>query len=363
MKTSPLPSCPSAKWFLGLVLVSSFALAAALADQTGTQPGCDNADENCTCHDCPESPNPVDIARSNVMRDVRDLEVFGGVGEHQLHWTRHGLSRSSGGSAWFGDGHNWRHSYQWEMASTSSTAVQIIYPDGTVRRYTKSGTAWTGTAANYDLLTQSGMNYSLRCDDGSTYHFVQLISGGQTFFQMQDFTDSFGAAYNLTYDSSNRVTLISEPAGRWLRVTYQDIPVNQQQFTTFYAQGGIPAAAWTQINVPNNAQTFRYLRYFSTEPGSQDSFGNVAEVEFYDTAGNKLSGTPFGSTPAWNNGSSTFAKVFDGNTGTFFDYASRHFGFAGIGLGAGNGQTQGAGLPQSELPARHRLLDRRQTHA
>ena len=74
--------------------------------------------------------------------------------------------------------------------------------------------------------------------------------------------------YNLTYDAGNRLTLVTEPAGRWLRVTYQDIPVNQQQFTTLYAQGDIPMAGWTQINLSNNALTFRYLRSFSIEPGA-----------------------------------------------------------------------------------------------
>lgn len=55
----------------------------------------------------------------------------------------------------------------------------------------------------------------------------------------------------------------------------------------------------------------------------------MAEAEFYDTAGTKLGGTVFGSSPAYNNGADTFNKVSDGDTSTFFDYSSRHFGFSG----------------------------------
>lgn len=41
----------------------------------------------------------------------------------------------------------------------------------------------------------------------------------------------------------------------------------------------------------NLTGTFRYLRYLSTEPGSQDLFCDVAEVEYNNTAGPKLGGT------------------------------------------------------------------------
>lgn len=310
------------------------------APQPQPQPPCGNNDPACPCHDC-ETPNPVDVVRSDVMRDVRDLEVFGGVGEHQLHWTRYGHSRSPGGGGWFGDGHTWRHSYQWEMASTSSVGLQIIHPDGTVRNYTKNGTLWSGLASDPDLLTQSGSTYSLQTAEGFTYRFAQLTSGAQTFYQLQSFTDSNGLAYYLTYDASNRLVLVSEPAGRWLRITYQSISVNQNQFTNLGSLGSTPASGvWTTLNV-NDATAYRYLRYYASDPDSFDAFCNVAEIQFLDKTGAAIAGTPFGSVPAWNNTSSTFDKAFDGDPNTFFDYASAHFGFTGIDLGAGNAKAVG----------------------
>ncbi|ANE46586.1 hypothetical protein SY83_10220 [Paenibacillus swuensis] len=47
----------------------------------------------------------------------------------------------------------------------------------------------------------------------------------------------------------------------------------------------------------------------------------------------KLSGTLYGTTPAFN-GTDTFHKAMDGNTGTFFDYANSDGGYVGLDLGA-----------------------------
>ncbi len=46
-----------------------------------------------------------------------------------------------------------------------------------------------------------------------------------------------------------------------------------------------------------------------------------------------LSGTPFGSGPAWDNGSSTYDKAFDGDVSTFVDLAQADGGYTGIDLG------------------------------
>ena len=46
-----------------------------------------------------------------------------------------------------------------------------------------------------------------------------------------------------------------------------------------------------------------------------------------------LSGTPYGSGPAWDNGSSTYDKAFDGDVSTFVDLAQADGGYAGIDLG------------------------------
>jgi hypothetical protein len=50
----------------------------------------------------------------------------------------------------------------------------------------------------------------------------------------------------------------------------------------------------------------------------------------------QLSGTPYGTSPAWDGSDATYDKVFDDKPDTFFDYAKADGGYAGIDLGAGH---------------------------
>ncbi len=61
----------------------------------------------------------------------------------------------------------------------------------------------------------------------------------------------------------------------------------------------------------------------------------VASPQAAFAAGGGLQGTPFGTSPFWSSNAG-YEKVFDGNTGTFFDYRNPNGGYAGIDLGAGN---------------------------
>ncbi|HMG31161.1 MAG TPA: family 20 glycosylhydrolase [Jiangellaceae bacterium] len=49
-----------------------------------------------------------------------------------------------------------------------------------------------------------------------------------------------------------------------------------------------------------------------------------------------LTGTPYGTSPAWGDLPNTYDKVFDGDPSTFFDFAEPSGGYTGIDLGAGH---------------------------
>jgi len=49
-----------------------------------------------------------------------------------------------------------------------------------------------------------------------------------------------------------------------------------------------------------------------------------------------LTGTPYGTSPAWGDLPNTYDKAFDGDPSTFFDYAEPSGGYTGIDLGAGH---------------------------
>jgi RHS repeat-associated protein len=290
-------------------------------------------------HCCPpEGQNPIIPATSNAYREVPDLEVWGGVGEHQLTWTRTASSRYIDAPAWFGQGQNWRHSYQWDIAdagknSSGKAQLDIYYPSGWIFRFTQvSATQWNPAPGVGERLFQNGTAFTLQRANGWRYQFQKLGDSTNGFYyQLVNFTDSQSNLYTLTYDANRRLVLITEPANRYLKITYQDMACNDVEFVTLAQMSGNPAAAvWTTLNVSDTKQ-YRYLRYM----GPDNTYSTIAEMEFYDDAGNKLTGTPFGTTPAYGP-NRDYWLASDGRTDTWFSYSQLNKGFTGIDLGAGN---------------------------
>ncbi len=106
---------------------------------------------------------------------------------------------------------------------------------------------------------------------------------------------------------------------------------NLSQTTDFETIGTIantPAEGqWTELTFPNNV-AYRFVKY----EAPNDSWGNVAEIEFYhgDT---KLTGEVFGTAGSRDNSGNTFEKAMDGDVTTFFDAAEPHGQYVGIDLG------------------------------
>lgn len=86
----------------------------------------------------------------------------------------------------------------------------------------------------------------------------------------------------------------------------------QRPYTTIYTISSEPLLAWNEIRV--DLKDYRYLRY----RGPSESFGNVAEIEFYRD-GIKVSGQGFGTPGSWYDLGNTFDKALDGDLETFFD--------------------------------------------
>ena len=284
--------------------------------------------------------DPFVVYSGNEYRHIPDLKVWGGVGEHQLTWGRWANSRFVAGQNYFGDGHSWRHDYQWEMADAAPSAsgaaqLEIIYPEGKDNTFTQNSTTpttWNPPASINDTLYQSGNDYYLQRKNGFRYHFQKNVDmSGADYYLMTDFTDSHLNDYTLTYNSAHEVTQITEPGGRYIQVNYTNVSLNKVDFTTFATVETVPPAnQYTEITV-TDTHAYRYLRYL----GPDNGFCDVAEIQFYDTNGNLLTGTPFGTSPPWAPGSE-YDKAFDGNTSTFFDYSQSGGGFTGIDLGPGN---------------------------
>lgn len=160
------------------------------------------------------------VYTGNSHRNVRDLEVWGGVGQHSLAFERIYNSRYANPTRWLGQA-GWRHSYQWEFA-WSYYGLIITYPDGSEIKYVDNydGT-WRSTAAVTDRLVNSGDNFTLKTQHGWQYHILRQSSGYYSYtFKMTGFSDAYDNYYGFSYDGSNRLTNVTEQAGRSLTLNY-----------------------------------------------------------------------------------------------------------------------------------------------
>ena len=139
------------------------------------------------CEDCPElCPSGTTamggIARfepysGNVHEEIRDLPVWGSVGEEPLAWRRYFNSRYSYGSRRFGDGGNWRYAYQWEVAAFGGTGRSVRYPDGRVISFSQTNinnqVQWVSRPSVTDRLYAEPTGFVLRRANGWRYHFTE----------------------------------------------------------------------------------------------------------------------------------------------------------------------------------------------
>ena len=98
-------------------------------------------------------------------------------------------------------------------------------------------------------------------------------------------------------------------------------------------------------------QKYKEIERIIASPTSQEevdaaveeakTISGILEKATVEILGSKLDVTgsdfaKFDSGPAWNNGSNTGDKAFDGNTSTFYDYEKDANGYTGVDLGEGN---------------------------
>jgi RHS repeat-associated protein len=331
----------------------------------GTTPDCpQSGSDDKPCPDSAAAPgactsSSISLYTGNERRVVRDLEVRGGVGEHALTWTRYGNSRMSNGISWLGNAHNWRHSYQWEFTATSDasgpSSVVVSYPNGVRFTFNRSAdpALFLSVAAATDRLALNAARdtFTLTRDNGWRYVFVVLPN---KTWRLSHFLDTQQNTYSLTYDSSNRLAQITEPAGRFLKITYTALPINAQSDTQLASittakdgaslppsEGGAPTGGTQGPSVPPRPPTglwntvassskvaFRYLRY----QGPDKTASRIPELRFRDSQGQILTGTPFSGAVTPVPGAEA-AKAFDGDTGSWFVSSVPSGDFVGLDLG------------------------------
>jgi RHS repeat-associated protein len=222
------------------ILGGSLLFLAVTVSSYGTRCGNNAQDGVAGSTDCDSAGvNLFDPYTGNVRREINDLELFFGVGETRLKWVRYGNSRSTNPKTPFGEAHNWRHEYEYEMADAGTNEkgqaqLTIRYPDGSEILFTQNKTfpdLWLPPPGIGQRLFQNATAFTLQMSNGFRYRFEQLTdSSGFTFFQLQQFLDSQQNVFELSYEPAGlrRLVKVFEPARRFLSITYGtvgDVPV------------------------------------------------------------------------------------------------------------------------------------------
>jgi len=99
-------------------------------------------------------------------------------------------------------------------------------------------------------------------------------------------------------------------------------------YTTIYTiSSEPPQGQWTEATSLASDLGFRYVRYRA--PAA--SYGNIAEIEFYRGAV-KATGALFGTAGSWGSSGNDYAKAFDGNVSSYWDYSQADGAYAGLDL-------------------------------
>ena len=143
---------------------------------------------------------------------------------------------------------------------------------------------------------------------------------------MTSFSDGQGNAYTLQYNAAKQVTKITEPAGRFLSVSYKTVTANRGNFANLTSVTTSPSSGqWVELPV-NNSTAYRYVRLLAAD----GSYGNIAEVEFYEAkTGAKLTGTVISSESL-----DEAKRAFDGDPATRYLAASQSGSYVGLDLGS-----------------------------
>jgi len=319
------------------LLITAIAIDLATVQANDTTSCGNNTDPCRECQGDGNTDNSIDTYTGNEKRFIDDLEVWGGVGEHQLVWRRYANSRFTNTVTTFGNGNNWRHSYQWEMSVATTDVygpykIEIYYPTGAHNSFYRTvspGSTYESTPNISDILTLNAAQdtFTLQQADGFQYIFSKVVVVGVTRWRLSQFLDTQQNVYSFTYNSSNQLTRITEPGGRYLSITYAVLTYNNINDSQF-GKIATPTAGWNTIISTHPTTAYRYLRYM----GEHNKPTIAAEIEFLDASNNVLSGTPFSSGAPQTPGQD-YTKAFDSDTSTAFSSALQVGDYVGFDLG------------------------------
>lgn len=252
-----------------------------------------------TCNDHTQSATrPINLTNGNTFIQENDVKLPGLGGGLNLQRTWNSTwpaSISSLATGMFGL--NWRSTYEERVfAGTSEYTGYMVYlqADGSFWVFASNGSTWkvASPANRIATLTQNGtQSWTLAFQNGETRVF-SYASGSLT-----SVVDRNGNTTQLSYDGSNRLVTVTDPAARHLTFTYGG--TNPTLVSGVSSDVGALSLSYTydtqnrltQVTLPDlNTVSFAYNTQ-SLITSVTDSNGKTLESHTYDTLGRGLTGS------------------------------------------------------------------------
>jgi len=239
--------------------------------------------------------SPIDLATGNIYVSQSDVSVPGLGGGLGLSRTWNSLTPSIQGSFPSMFGPNWRSNYEERIVTNSGDGyLKYARGDGSVWSF---GLASADTQLNYK--TAAPRNDGSTLSTGTNYYTLTSKSGEKRLFDnttgaLLSIIDRNGNTTQLTYDTSQRLATVTDPAGRHLYFGYASGSSNLVTSVTsdvgitmsysYDAQGRL-----AQVTKPDATTVSLTYDAQSRITAVKDSDGKVLESHTYDAVGRGLS--------------------------------------------------------------------------
>jgi YD repeat-containing protein len=256
-----------------------------------TAPPANSAQETgATCSGC-TAGQPINLSNGNTYIDQTDVAVPGLGGGLRLSRRWNSLwPVSQSGTAVGLFGPNWRSTYEERISWASDGTMKYARADGSFWSFAATHSNWQLIAPSNEsaTLVTAASGWSVTFKSGEVRQFDpnsgSLVSIG----------DRNGNVIQIAYDGQNRLTTVTDPAGRHLSLSYAD--TSSRLVRSLTSDVGITLSydydqqgRLSRVTKPDQSYlTFEYdTNSFIT--AVKDSHGNIVEAHTYDTYGRGLS--------------------------------------------------------------------------
>jgi YD repeat-containing protein len=236
---------------------------------------------------------PINLATGNVWITQTDYSLPGlGVGLG-INRTWNSLWRGNNGklpdAGMFGD--SWRSTYEEALTVVDTTNIKYWRPNGDSWWF-----RWSNPNNAYYVLAPQNQHATLTFNSTTLLFTLTFSDGTQRIFNnagaLTALIDRNGNQTTITYDSSNRISQVTDAAARSITFTYND-PHNPAQATGVQDSTGT-IATYTYDTLTRLLQvtyadgsflTFSYDPSYTYPIDSvKDKLGNIVEAHTYDSS-------------------------------------------------------------------------------